>query len=319
MTGKLTNFPNGVASFGAPVLPGGVPATGGKVFWVGNRSGLPAGDGSTKDYPLSTMNAALAKCTSARGDIVIVLPGHAESINAADKWSSLVAGTKIIGLGTGNDRPIFTWTTATATVLLDVANVHLDNLILQMATDPSSTTATTVAAPITISAAGCSITRCRINMGVDADQIVTNGITTTAAGDDLLIADCEIHGAAAAELTSAIKLVGADRAKILRNKISVACATDTTGFILFATTASKDVLVADNFLHANGTGNKTCIDMSANLVNTGWLVRNFCRNMLDANAEWILTTGTGCDVQLMDNYGINNSNERGLAIGTASA
>jgi hypothetical protein len=79
------------------------------------------------------------------------------------------------------------------------------------------------------------------------------------------------------------------------------------------------VLIADNLLHANGTGNTVAIQMSANLVNTGWIVRNFMRNMTDANNNYIVTSGTGVDVQLQWNFGINNSNERGLEEGTASA
>ncbi len=34
------------------------------------------------------------------------------------------------------------------------------------------------------------------------------------------------------------------------------------------------------------------------------------------NAQIVVTSG---DVQLFENYGVNNSNERGIALGTASA
>src|SRR5687767_13634334 len=71
----------------------------------------------------TTLNSALGQCRSGRGDTVIVLPGHSESISSADQMSNLVAGTRIIGAGSGNVRGTFTWTATGSTFLLDVANV----------------------------------------------------------------------------------------------------------------------------------------------------------------------------------------------------
>ena len=310
-----TNFPGGVSANGAPL--GGTP---GKVFYVGNRSGLPASNGADPLHPFSTLNGALAKCTSGRGDVVKILPGHVESISSADQMTNLVADVTIEGVSDARGRkPILRWTAAGSTFLLDVAGVVLKNLRLQMAGDPSSSTALSVAAPMTISAASCSILDCEIQVGVDADQLATAAITTTAAADDLTIDGCVVFGAITSEVTTVFQFVGADRLKFTNNHVMAALATDTDGLLQFATTASTNVVIKDNILHANGVGNTVCIQMSANLVNTGWIVRNFCRNMTDASVAWIITTGTGVDVQLMDNYGVNNANERGLAIGTASA
>lgn len=312
----LTNYTGGIQ---APNI-GGAGTVAGKVFYVGNRSGLPSSNGADPQHPFATLNAALAKCQANRGDVVRILPGHVETISSADQMSNLVAGVTIEGIVTGGKNlPVLRWTAAAATFLLDVAGVTLRNLWLQMAGDPSGSTALTVAAPITVSAARCAIEGCLIQVGVDADQLVTDAITTTAAADDFVVNDCEIYGAAAAEVTTVLKLVGADRLRLTRCKITAASATDTAGIVVFATTASTDILISDVVIHANGAGNKTCIDMSAALANTGTIDYVLCRNMTDANTEWILTTGAGCDVQLGNNvYGVNNSNERGKQIGTAS-
>lgn len=316
----FTNFPQGVSSFGVPLPSDGLaPLTGGRTFWVCNRSGLKSGDGSSPEYPFSTLNAALAKCQAARGDTILIGPGHVETISSADQMSNLVSNVTIVGCGLGNQRPILRWTAATATFLFDQAGTVLKNCRLQMAGDPDATTALTVAAPITVSAAGCAILGCDFNIGVDADQIITVGIAVTAAGFEF--ARNRVFGAAAAEITAAgtfIRLNAADRAYIHHNKITGALATDTDGLIETLTTASADIEISDNLFHSNGASSDTCIDMGANIVVTGWLVRNFCRNMTDANNNQIVVTGTGVDVQLMDNFGINNSNERGLVIGTAS-
>lgn len=187
-----------------------------------------------------TLNAALAQCRPGMGDYVFVLPGHVESVSSANFLSSLVAGTKIIGLGDGNLRPTFTWTTATSTVLMNVANVAIHNCILKL--EPGAGTVT-VAAPITISAAGCQISNCRIMFGTDASNLVTIGITTTAAADDLVLANLECFGATAAGCTTFLQLVGADRLKILNCRITGATSSTGVGLVRFLTTASLDVSV----------------------------------------------------------------------------
>ncbi len=226
MPGKSFSHPGLMASYGTPFVPTDFIGTGGKIFWVGNRSGLPAGNGSSPDYPLSTLNAGLAKCVSGRGDIVYVLPGHAESLTAADSWSSLVAGTKIIGLGDlGSDAPTFTWAATAATVLADVANVRLQNLNLYMAGALASTTALTVTSAITGTAAGWKIIGCNINVAVDTDQLNTTAITLAAGCDDWTFANNEIWGGTTGTITGVVVTTGAvDRLKFVGNDIR-ACAT----------------------------------------------------------------------------------------------
>lgn len=200
-------------------------------------------DINTRIY--TTINAALALCRASRGDIVIVLPGHTENVDAADDWSNLVAGTRIIGLGHGNLRPVFTWSAATSTVLLNVANVSIVNCILEMSGDTDVGTALTVAAPVTVSAAGCSLVGCRVNTGVDADRLSTIAITTTADADDFSIVDCWIEGAILAESTTLIRLVGADRFFMSGCYVYGATSSTTVGVLQMLTTASLNVLIED--------------------------------------------------------------------------
>ena len=221
---------------------------GGKVLYV--RSTLPQdGDDQALVQRCSTTpNAALAQCRSGMGDIVFVLPGHTENISSADQMSSLVAGTRIIGLGVGNNRPTFTWTAATATFLLDVANVELNNLILNL--DPGTGT-TTVAAPITISAAGCAIKNCKIRTSTDANSLTTIPITTTAAADDLEIIGNQVYGATAGECTTVFRFVGADRLAFHNNTVVAATSAVGVGVVQFLTTASTDIKMFNNVLRNN--------------------------------------------------------------------
>ena len=188
---------------------------------------------------VQTVNAGLAKCRANRGDVVMVLPGHAETINAADKWSNLVAGTNIVCIGEGTDRPKFTWSAATATVLLDVANCHIYGGKFELAGDPTSTTALTVAAGITVSADGCGLHGCLYDFGIDADQIVTLGVVVTS--DDCVIEGIRAFGATAAECTTFLRLTGADRLRLLDCIVIGATSSTTVGVVQFLTTASTQV------------------------------------------------------------------------------
>lgn len=205
-------------------------------------------DGDTADIAAkryTTLNAALAVCRAGLGDTVVVLPGHTENFASADSLSNLKAGTQIVGLGSGNLRPQFTWSAAASTVLIDVANVTLENCILLMS-GPSGTTAITVAAPMTVSAAGFTLKNCRIETSIDADQLATIAITTTSDADDMTVDDCFIHGASdGTGVTTVIRLVGADRFRMRRTYIDASTSSTTVGTVQFLTTASTNVLFED--------------------------------------------------------------------------
>lgn len=222
------------SEFGQLLPPGGRVAA-----YVRSGGVSDQDDEQIRRLLVTTLNAGLARCRSGKGDVVMVLPDHSESINSADKMSSLVAGTKIVGCGDGNLRPTFTWTAAGATFLFDVANVSLSNCILKLA--DSGNAGVTVAAPITVSAAGCSIVGCRIMFGDDANDIVTIGITTTASADDFTFSGNTCIGATAAECTTFLQIVGADRLVMHDNYIAGATSAAGVGIVRFATTASTDI------------------------------------------------------------------------------
>lgn len=115
----IANYPSG---FTQGVTIRGIPITiahPGKVFYVSN-SGIPfsggsqgsdSGEGSSR-RPFSTIDYAIGRCVAGRGDIIIVGPGHAETITAAGGITLDVDGVCIFGQGTGANRPTLTYTTA---------------------------------------------------------------------------------------------------------------------------------------------------------------------------------------------------------------
>jgi hypothetical protein len=135
----LANYPNG---FAQGVSIRGVPlvvANPGRVWWVSNTTVLQRGDRGGSDGNRGTyqspfaslagaMTAISADGGAARGDIVIIKPGHAETVSSATALALSVAGVAVIGLGNGNKRPKFTLDTAnTATIAVSADNISFYN------------------------------------------------------------------------------------------------------------------------------------------------------------------------------------------------
>jgi len=131
----MSNFPNG---FNHGITIRGMPLNvlhPGKVFWVNNSGVLPEGgvgglDGNDGSYlrPLATLDRALALCTAHRGDVIMLMPGHAENVATAGGQTVDVAGVAIVGLGAGTKRPKFSFTAAAATFVVSAANVSFYNI-----------------------------------------------------------------------------------------------------------------------------------------------------------------------------------------------
>lgn len=132
--GNLTNFPNGVSSFGVPVMGSGslIPVTTGTYFHVnsGHTNAANTNVGTDPSYPLATIDAAVGKCTASAGDVIIVAPGHAETISAATSLVADVAGIAIIGLGWGRLRPTLTFSATASRIPISADNVLISNLVL---------------------------------------------------------------------------------------------------------------------------------------------------------------------------------------------
>jgi len=292
--------------------------TGGGVFYVGSTSQLAAlgqiGP-SIAGRTYTSINAALLDTVGGRSDVIYVLPGYTETVGAADAWSNL--GTKtdvsIIGMGRGRNRPTITWSVAGSTVLMDAANFTISNMILQL--EPTTGTVT-VTAPITVTAAGCSITNCRINTGTDANNKVSIGVTVTTGGDDFTFDGNFVKGAAAATCVTFLRLTAVDNPVVTNNRITCGTTAAAVGPVQELTTVCTNIFIDSNWIHNNAASSTACIT-AALASTTGWITNNKCRNMTDANnAQIVVTSG---DVQLDNNKGVNNSNETAILLGTASA
>lgn len=137
--GAMTNYPQGFAGGlsvrGLPLLQ----SYPGSVYWVSNAPLPPGTTGvirgsdnnpGTFQKPFRTIAGALAQCGQNAGDIVMVKPGHRETISNATTIALNVANCAIIGLGAGNSRPTFVLDTATtANLPLRAQSMTIQNLV----------------------------------------------------------------------------------------------------------------------------------------------------------------------------------------------
>ena len=131
--------------------------TTGNVWYVDSGNGVDGvgAAGISRKNPFATLDYAIGRCTANNGDFIIVMPGHAETIAAANGWDADVAGITILGLGDGTDMPEFNFTATGSTVAIGAANVSVYNL--------------------------------RFLAGVSA---IVDGISIEAGGDNFLLSDC---------------------------------------------------------------------------------------------------------------------------------
>src|SRR6185369_560361 len=97
-----------------------------------------------------------------------------------------------------------------------------------------------VAAPITVSAAGCSIANCRINCGTDADNKVTIGVTVSGAADFQFTGN-QVRGAAAATCTTFLRLTNSANPVVQNNDIVCGTTAAAVGPIQVLTTACTGI------------------------------------------------------------------------------
>jgi len=304
----------------------------GRVIYVCSIGGKGAGhgNGSKPDAPLATVggtNGALAKLANPtartfKGDTIVCLPGHVESVSSADYFSDMATAShfSIVGLGMGAARPTFNWTTATSTVLMDQAGFEWVNCNLNLCGN-TATGALTVATPITVSAAGCRIADCEINWGQDTDTGCgsTLGAIAVVAGTRFRFENnyCPNLDTAGTLAVSFLSLNGADDAIISGNTIYGGTTVNTVGAIHCVTTASKRIQIVGNVIeNLRATSTKAVTSAIASV--TGTIANNLAR--VQSGIVAYTVSGTPFLCTFFNNYTSNTDTKNGaLDVGAGTS
>jgi hypothetical protein len=239
---------------------------------------------------LRTLAAGLKQCRAGMGDVVVVLPGHTENVTDATMLTNLVAGTRIIGLGSPrqDDAPVFRWTATAAQWAIAAKNVLISGLKLRLEG------ANGVVKAINITAPGVTLQGNVIEVASGATAKATIAVEVGSAALDCTIQGNYFYGTATHNVTDGIKVVGAtvpSRLRIIGNEMQFS-ATAANGLI-HVTVAALQLSFLNNILYNTHTSSSATIAVD-NVAADGVFAGN-CSGVMNngtVTAQGIVFAGT---------------------------
>lgn len=268
--------------------------TTGRVYFLGNSATFVPGGivgvddsggyGDTPYRPFATLDYAVSRCTAARGDVIYVNPGHAETIATATALDVDISGVRIIGIGNGSNRPTFTiGTAATATFTISAANVTMKNVVVISALDGLNTAMTVTGADCTL-----DIEHRDTSATVEAD------IAITASGARFICKLRDIGFTTGDQREASISMNGVVGARIDIDYYGVLA----TAVVNFVTILCSDVEVrGTTYVSGITTGARNVVDTIGNSL---WYM-----DVIDAAAGARYTGGSAAGVASDDISAVN--------------
>lgn len=233
--------------------------TTGNVWYVDSGSGVDGvGEaGKSADLPFDTLDFAIGQCTADNGDIIVVMPGHAENLSTADGVDVDVAGVKIIGIGEGNNRPTFTYTATAGEFVLGAANVTIDNLRFV-----AGISNVTMAISVEAAADNCVIRNCEVPEPGTATYDFADIIDLASGADNLTVDNFTVRqvGVTAGDLDHFIEAgTGVNNRLTVINSVIEG---EFTVAAIWSDTADTEVLI-DNCIITNATDDQHAIEFTS--------------------------------------------------------
>lgn len=259
-------------------------------------------DGS--EFVQPTLSAALSACVDDRNDVIFIAPGYALTVTSSNVDINK-NGVTILGLGNGEARPTFTFSTAAATMAVSADNVTVKNLY-------HFANKLDVASAYTLSTA--KNFRLEGNLFEDSTailnflSIVTTNATDNAA-DDLAVVGNTWYGLNTTPLAFVSILAALLRPNLSDNFCDLA-ATGGGEFVTLAAKIINGARIQNNAHNVVGDVNATTgifLTGSGN-SSTGIVSGNMVAS-LDTTSELIATAGTG--LQYFENYYTGNADSSG--------
>lgn len=258
---KMSNFPggfaNGLTVRGVAVL-NSYPRN---IWWVDSVNGSD-GNRGTFSAPYASLAFVLATASGVvgAGDIVVVKAGHTETISGAGTITQSVAGVSVVGLGTGNNRPVITWSATTSTWAMSAANCSVENIV-----GVPSINAVVKAFNVTAANAYIDIEWQDASTIIEAQRCVL----TSAAASNLTVKLRYEGQTGGSGCVAPVQLVGVAEGVIDINFYGKA----STAVVNFITTASAGIRITGNMYNSGTTdGSKNVVDT---VTGSTWWVSAF--------------------------------------------
>jgi hypothetical protein len=255
-------------------------------FFVDATNGSATNDGTTRERATTTIAKALDFCTASRGDIIWLMPGHAETISAAAGLALDVAGVSIIGVGNGALQPTITFDTAnTADMDVDAANVLVENVHFRA-------NFADIAAAIDVNADDFTMRGCRFSeVATNMNAKIWIQDAAATASDRITVEDCHCVALDAAN-THFINFAGTPDGCIIRGNTLIG---DWGTMCIGGAGVVTNIVITDNIISNAASTNDSIINLDATA--TGIVMRNLaCGAAAQANG----VTATACAIA--ENY-----------------
>ena len=281
-------------------------------FWVHSGTGSDTvGCGKNPQRPFATLDYAIEYCTANHGDIIYVLPGHLELLDADSAVDVDIAGLKIIGLGWGGSRPTFMCTVVAGDFKLASSCNVVENLLFINAVDNST-------GLFEVTGTDNTIRYCEFREADDA-EFADVFLLTVDGADRLHIHDCKFIGNVGDGSVSAIELIGADHAHIHDCYLY---GNYDTGVIQYITTASAGTRIHDcTIWQLDDTAGAAGVQMILDTITTSTGVMGPNLNLVGiVNAANITEAVTGATFNVVDPvYVVNAVAEKAMLINWAAS
>lgn len=285
---------------------GALVPNGARHFFVGGTSRSDDSPELRNAGYFQTLAGALPYCRAGYGDTIFVLPGVSENVSSTG-LSGLVAGTRIIGLGDPlqDDAPTFTWNAVGSTWAMSVKNCVFENLRLVLGGADEVTKA------INVTAAGCAIRGCHINVGTTALLNAAIAIEIGTGAHRFRLANNRIVGEVAGAVTDGILIAGvANEIEITGNRMFFATGAVTTGNIRIAAAALR-MTIEGNRITNSLASSETCINSGA-VAATGEISNNFVASEAGTPVSDLIEMNAATLVRCFQNFGSDTKNTSGL-------
>lgn len=167
----LTNFPNGVSSFGVPIF--GVPLpTAGNIWFVKPYSGSDGNNGKSTNKAFKTLAKALESATANQNDVVLFYAESNTAANTTDYQSTALDWNKD---------------------MVHLIGVNAAGQIGQRSRIAQTSTVKTIENLFTVSADACIIANLEVFQGVDSST-ATSPVAVTVSGQRNHIINCQFSG-----------------------------------------------------------------------------------------------------------------------------
>lgn len=237
----------------------------------------------------TSLDDAMAACTAGRGDFVYIAPGYALTVTASVPALD-VAGVTIIGMGSGLNRPTFTYGAAAATINVTGANIRMMNCH-HIANYDNVAAAYTTAAAKDFELRGCTFDDKTTALHF-VSIVVTNA--TDQAAEGLKVIGNRWNGLALAPNAFVSILAATDRIIINDNVVHMDATNNVGHFITLAAKIVLEAEISNNVCNVVGATDATVgIFLTGSGSTSKGIVRDNLVSSLDTTTELIFTAGTG--------------------------